>query len=260
MLPTPDMLEGRPVPNVSFKVRRDGRWEELTSDEIFAKRTVIAFGLPGAFTPTCSNSHLPRYNELAPAFRARGVDDIVCISVNDAFVMEQWQRDQHADAVRMIPDGNGEFTRGLELLVDKSDQGLGQRSWRYSMLVKNSIIQKVFIEPEREGDPFEVSDADTMLRHLDGGARPPPSIALFGKRGCPFCARARRLLDEHHYAYAELLLGEHYDARTLRAVSGETTTPQVFADGRLIGNGDALAVWLERMEPEAKAQRTLEPA
>jgi len=257
MLPTPDMLEGRPVPNVNFKVRRDGRWEDLTSDEVFANRTVVAFGLPGAFTPTCSNSHLPRYNELAPAFRACGVDAIACISVNDAFVMEQWQRDQHADAVRMIPDGNGEFTRGLELLVDKSDKGLGQRSWRYSMLVKNSIIQKVFIEPESDGDPFEVSDADTMLHYLDAGARPPPSIALFGKRGCPFCARARRHLDEHGYAYAELLLGEDYDVRTLRAVSGETTTPQVFVDGRLIGNGDALEVWIERLEPEA---RVLEPA
>ena len=252
MLPTPDMLEGRPVPNVVFKVRREGRWEDLSSDEIFARRTVIAFGLPGAFTPTCSTAHLPRYDELAPEFRARGVDDVVCISVNDAFVMDQWQRDQHADAVRMVPDGNGEFTRGLELLVDKSSKGLGQRSWRYSMLVKNSIIEKIFIEPERDGDPFEVSDADTMLRHLDAGARPPPSIALFGKHGCPYCARARRLLDEHGLRYAELSLGEDYDQRILRAVSGATTTPQVFADGRLIGNGDALEVWLERREPPVK--------
>lgn len=253
MLPTPDMLEGRPVPNVSFKVRRDDRWQELTTDEIFAGRTVVAFGLPGAFTPTCSNAHLPRYNELAPTFRECGVDDIVCIAVNDCFVMEQWQREQHADAVRMIPDGNGEFTRAMELLVDKSAKGLGLRSWRYSMLVRNAVIEKVFIESEREGDPFEVSDADTMLRYVNPGAEPPPAIVIFGKHGCPYCARARSLLDGRGYRYQELFLGEDFDMRILRAVAGASTTPQVFVDGTLIGNGDALAVWLERSAPERKS-------
>lgn len=254
MLPSADMLEGRQVPNVSFKVRRDGRWQEVTTDEIFAGRSVVAFGLPGAFTPTCSGMHLPRYNELAATFREQGIDDIVCISVNDSFVMNAWQREQRADEITMLPDGNGDFTRALELLVDKTDKGLGLRSWRYSMLAKNGIIQKVFIEPEKEGDPFEVSDADTMLRFINPDARPPAAVVIFSKPGCPFCARARDLLARHGYRYAELLLGQHFDLRALRAVSGAVTCPQVLIDGRLIGNGDALAVYLDReATPEGAA-------
>ena len=244
MLPTPDMLEGRLVPNVSFKLRRDNQWQEVTTDEIFANKTVVAFALPGAFTPTCSSAHLPRYEELAETFKANGVDDVVCISVNDSFVMEQWQRDQHADHITMIPDGNADFTRGMELLVDDSAHGLGLRSWRYSMLVKKAVIQKIFIEPEGKGDPLEVSDADTMLRFVNAEARPPAAVALFAKPGCPCCRRARELLDAHGFGYEELLLGEHFNARTLRAVSGAVTCPQVFIDGRLIGNGEALEAFL----------------
>jgi len=114
-------IEGQHVPDVVFKTRRDHEWVNLSADDVFAGKTVIVFSLPGAFTPTCSSSHVPRYNQLAPLFRARGVDDIVCVSVNDAFVMDEWKRAQNADRVTFLPDGNGEFTDGMGLLVGKED-------------------------------------------------------------------------------------------------------------------------------------------
>ncbi len=145
-------------------------WKTLISDDVFIGKRVVVFSLPGAFTPTCSTSHLPRYEELYDAFKANGVDAVVCISVNDAFVMYQWGQSQNAKNVFLLPDGNGEFTRKIGMLVEKSNLGFGLRSWRYSMLVDNGEIVKQFIEPGFEDncalDPFEVSDADTMLAYL----------------------------------------------------------------------------------------------
>jgi len=172
--------EGQRVPQVTFRTRQSGEWVDVTTDDLFKGRTVVVFSLPGAFTPTCSSAHVPRYNELAPAFEANGVDDIVCISVNDAFVMNEWQKDQHADRITFIPDGNAEFTEGMGMLVDKHDLGFGERSWRYSMLVRDGVIEKMFIEPEVEGDPYEVSDADTMLRYINPNARIPDDVAVTG--------------------------------------------------------------------------------
>ena len=117
----------------------------------------------GAFTPTCSSSHLPRYNELAPVFKQYGVDDILVVSVNDTFVMNAWKEAEEAHNVKFIPDGNGTFTEGMGMLVGKDDLGFGKRSWRYSMLVKNGVVEKMFIEPNEPGDPFKVSDADTNV-------------------------------------------------------------------------------------------------
>ena len=155
--------EGQRVPQVTFRARSESDWKPVTTDDIFKGKTVVVFSLPGAFTPTCSSTHVPRYNELAPAFLANGVDRIVCVSVNDAFVMNEWARTQECGNILMLPDGNGEFTEKMGMLVDKTDLGFGKRSWRYSMLVKDGVIEKMFIEPEKPGDPFEVSDADTML-------------------------------------------------------------------------------------------------
>lgn len=167
------------VPNVVFKTRvRDEsipgpnpyRWQDLTTQEIFGGKRVVVFSLPGAFTPTCSTSHLPRYEELYPEFKALGIDQVICISVNDAFVMFQWGKQQGAKNVFLLPDGNGEFTRKMGMLVDKSNLGFGMRSWRYSMVVDDGKIEKFFIEPGHQDicltDPFEVSDADTMLAYL----------------------------------------------------------------------------------------------
>lgn len=236
--------EGQRVPQVTFKNRIDGQWVDTTTDDVFKGKTVIVFSLPGAFTPTCSTSHVPRYNELADTFKEHGVDSIVCISVNDAFVMNEWHKDQEAEHITFIPDGNGEFTEQMGLLVDKADLGFGKRSWRYSMLVKDGVIEKMFIEPNKPGDPYEVSDADTMLDYIAPHAKRPEPIVLFGRRGCPHCARAKGLLDDKGVVFTEVLLGEHVPTRVLSAVSGQNTTPQVFVHGKHIGGADELEKYL----------------
>lgn len=235
--------EGQRVPNVTFRTRQDNQWKDVTTDQIFAGKTVIVFALPGAYTPTCSTTHLPRYNELAPTFSKLGVDEIVCLSVNDGFVMSEWQKDQDAPNVTFIPDGNGEFTEKMGMLVDKANLGFGKRSWRYSMFVKDGVIVKQFIEPEKEGDPFEVSDADTMLKYLAPAAKAPEPAVIFTKPGCPHCARAKALLDANGVAYEEVTLGKSVTFSTIRAVSGHGTAPQVFIGGRRIGGADELAAW-----------------
>jgi glutathione-dependent peroxiredoxin len=232
--------EGKRVPEVTFRTRKDGQWKDVTTDQVFKGRTVVVFSLPGAYTPTCSSSHLPRYNELASTFRKAGVDEIVVISVNDAFVMGEWQKDQNAPNITFLPDGNGEFTEAMGMLVDKHDLGFGKRSWRYSMLVRDGMIEKMFIEPEKEGDPFEVSDADTMLAYVAPKVKAPEPVTIFSKAGCPHCARAKSLLEKHGLVYEEVALGKGITSSTLRAVSGKGTTPQVFIGGRLIGGADDL--------------------
>ena len=240
MLPSAETLEGKPVPNVTFKARPDDQWRDLTSDELFKGKTVVVFSLPGAYTPTCSSTHLPRFNELAPVFRDNGVDEIYCLAVNDAFVMNEWKGGQEATDITFIPDGNGDFARGMGMLVDKRDLGFGMRSWRYSMLVRDGVIEKMFIEPEKEGDPFEVSDADTMLRHINPNARAPEPIVMFSRPGCPFCARAKAALARLDLRYTEISQDQKINTSVLRAVSGRMTWPQVFIGGRLIGGADEL--------------------
>ncbi|PSB13110.1 glutathione peroxidase [filamentous cyanobacterium CCP2] len=232
--------EGQRVPNVTFRIRQNNEWLSVTTDDLFAGKTVIVFSLPGAFTPTCSSTHLPGYNDLANTFKENGVDDIICISVNDTFVMNEWAKDQQVDHITLIPDGNGEFTDGMGMLVDKTDLGFGKRSWRYSMLVKDGIIDKMFIEPEEPGDPFKVSDADTMLKYINPDAQKPKCVTLFTKVGCPFCARAKQMLTDHGLQYEEIVLGQNATTRSLRAATGATTVPQVFIDGKLIGGSEAL--------------------
>ena len=166
------------IPNVTFQTRvRDDaiegpnpfEWKEVFSHEIFKDRKVVLFALPGAFTPTCSTSHLPRYEELHDQFKAEGVDEVICLSVNDAFVMYQWGKSQGADKVFLLPDGNADFTREMGMLVGKENLGFGKRSWRYSMYVEDGVIEKMFVEEgfadNRPTDPFEASDADTMLEY-----------------------------------------------------------------------------------------------
>lgn len=179
------------VPSITFKTRvRDEsvegpnpyRWQDTTTEDIFAGKKVVVFSLPGAFTPTCSSNHLPRYEALAGEFKSLGVDEIYCISVNDAFVMFQWGKQQGAENVKLLPDGNGEFTRKMGMLVEKTNIGFGMRSWRYSMVVDDMNIEKIFIEPDFGDncptDPFEVSDADTMLAYLKGQDAPGVSEPL----------------------------------------------------------------------------------
>lgn len=237
-------MEGQRIPEVTFRTRKDHEWVDVNSKDLFAGKTVVVFSLPGAFTPTCSSSHVPRYNQLAPALFANGVDEIVCLSVNDAFVMNEWATDQDADKITFIPDGNGEFTDGMGMLVDKDDLGFGKRSWRYSMLVKDGVVEKVFSEPEVPGDPYEVSDADTMLEYINPKADKPHDVVIFSRKGCPFCVRAKGLLHDAEIDFAEILVGEDVTLGGLRAATGTETVPQVFIDGRHIGDSDAVAKWV----------------
>jgi len=167
------------VPSVTFmtRVRNDAlegpnpfEWKPLTTDEIFKGKKVVLFALPGAFTPTCSTTHLPGYEEHYDEFKALGVDSVVCLSVNDAFVMYSWGKAQNAENVFLLPDGSGEFTRKMGMLVNKDNVGFGFRSWRYSMVVEDGEITKMFVEDGFSdnfgADPFEVSDAETMLAYL----------------------------------------------------------------------------------------------
>jgi len=167
------------VPNVTFKTRvRDEnldhdnpfRWEDKTSEDIFAGKNVVIVALPGAFTPTCSSTHLPGYEAKIDELRAKGVDEVYCLSVNDAFSMFQWSNQLGIEKVKMLPDGNGDFTRLMGMLVKKENLGFGDRSWRYSMHVVDGEIKAQFAEPGMMDncpeDPFTVSDCDTMLEYL----------------------------------------------------------------------------------------------
>ena len=167
------------VPEVTFKTRvRDEsvggenpfRWQDLTTSDIFKGKNVVVFSLPGAFTPTCSSTHAPGYEAAYDEMKVLGVDEVICLSVNDAFVMYQWKKNLGLEKVFMLPDGNGDFTREMGMLVKKNNLGFGDRSWRYSMHVVDGVIKKMFVEEGKsdnfETDPFLVSDADTMLAYL----------------------------------------------------------------------------------------------
>jgi len=173
------------VPYTNFKTRTGddqavggcaligGEWKDLDTAEIFDGKKVVVFALPGAFTPTCSSQQLPGYEEKYDELKSLGVDEVYCLSVNDAFVMNAWARDQKIEKVKVLPDGSGVFTQGMGMLINKDHVGFGMRSWRYSMYVENGEVVKIFEEPGKNnagenGDPFEVSDADTMVKYLKG--------------------------------------------------------------------------------------------
>ena len=231
---------GNTVPDVKFKIREGHKWVEKTTDDFFKGKKVVVFALPGAYTPTCSSTHLPRYNELYDAFKKEGVDDVICLSVNDTFVMNEWKRVQDADNITMLPDGNAEFTEKLGFLTGKEDLGFGKRSWRYSMLVDDGKIEKMFIEEEVPGDPFDKSNAETMLKYLNPDAEIPKSYAIFTRPGCEFCAEAKEILNSKEIDYEEHVLNEDFSVKTLVALSGSTSVPQVFVNGERIGGAKEL--------------------
>lgn len=236
--------EGQPIPRMVFKIRDEDEWHLRSTNSIFNGRTVVVFALPGAFTPTCSSTHLPRYEELADTFKENGVDEIVCVSVNDTFVMNAWGVDQGVNKVTLLPDGNGDFSRGMGMLVDKTELGFGERSWRYSMLVKDGMIDKMFIEPDIEGDPFEVSDADTMLEYINAEATKPEAISIFTKMGCPFCAKVKSMLTSKGMKFEEITLSKETSTVSLKAITGHDTVPQVYIGGQRIGGSEDLEAFL----------------
>ena len=171
------------VPYVNFKTRIGdndavggctfigGEWKEVDTTEIFDNKKVVVFALPGAFTPTCSSQQVPGYEEMYDEIKAQGIDDVYCLSVNDAFVMNAWFRDQKISKVKPIGDGEGKFTKEMGMLVNKPKQGFGMRSWRYSAYIDNGEVVKMFVEDGKnnesnDGDPFKVSDVNTMLKYL----------------------------------------------------------------------------------------------
>lgn len=158
------------VPSVVFKTRKLGDWCDVTSFDLFGGKRVVLFALPGAFTPTCSNKQLPGYDALYDEFLANGVDDIYCLSVNDSFVMNAWAESLGIKNVKMIPDGNGEFTMSMSMTVQKENLGFGMRSWRYAAVINNGTIEKLFIEPgvddNHPDDPYDVSSPESVLRYL----------------------------------------------------------------------------------------------
>jgi glutathione-dependent peroxiredoxin len=173
--------EGQHVPQVTFHmfVRMFGEvcWYDLSTADLFDRKTVVVFAVAGAFT-TYAHTQLLGYNKYAEVFRSNGVDEILCISVNDQFLLENWAETTGVDRVRCIPDGNGDFTRALGMMVNLAEEGMGERSWRYSMLVKDGVIEKMFLEP----DGFEtiplVSDAETMLNYINPEAKKPARTML----------------------------------------------------------------------------------
>ncbi len=239
-LPTPESLEGTRLPDLTFRFREGADWVDRTTADLFGGKRVVAFSLPGAFTPTCSSSHVPRYDELADAFAGAGIDDLIVVSVNDPFVMEAWERDQGTTRVTYLPDGNGELTDALGMLVDKSDLRFGKRSWRYAMVVNDGVVEKAFIEADVPGDPFEVSDADTVLGWLSPETKP-ADVVMVGRDGCSHCARARTLLADAGYTFEEIASSP----RRLRALTGRVTTPQIFVNGEYIGGADEITEWLK---------------
>ena len=240
-----ERLEGRRVPHCVFRMRRGGRMADVSSDDLFEGKRVVLFGLPGAFTPTCSSAHVPRFVELAPFLRQHGIADVLCIAVNDAHVMEAWQRDQKADLVTFVPDGNGDFHRGLGLLVDKRATGMAQRARRYAMVVNDGVIETALIErDDPEGDPYDISSADEVCKVLGLGGERPQDIVIFTRPDCAWSERARALLDRKGLPYEAVDL----HPRGVRAVSGATTTPQAFAGGQLIGGYEDLERWVEAGE------------
>ena len=171
--------EGKKVPRVKLRTRiRDRkikknpyRWKTVDTGTMFRNKKIVVFSLPGAFTPTCSSKHLPDFEKKYSELRKKGVDEVICMSVNDAFVMHNWKKKMNIKNVRLVPDGNGEFTEKMGALVKKNNLGFGDRSWRYSMFVDNGKIIKLFSEPNmgdnHKTDPFSVSSVHSMLNYID---------------------------------------------------------------------------------------------
>lgn len=243
----PEDKTGHRVPQVYFRVWENNRWMNKNSDHFFKNKRVILFALPGAFSPVCSILHLPSYNDLYDTFRENGIDDVYCLSVNDGFVLEAWKRAEKAKKITMLPDADGEFTSKLGFLVDKSEMCMGERSWRYSMLINNGIIEKMFIEPVgQESDPYGQSSAETMLKYLNPSARVPDSVVIFSKHGCVDCEKVKEVLRSHRVPFEELMLDDDFTIRTVKGISGTTFLPQIFINGKRINVEELKSFYGER--------------
>jgi len=168
------MKKGDRLPDISFRTRSLGEWKDVSTDNYFKGKRVILFALPGAFTPTCSNQQLPGYEKLHDVFKEHGIDDIYWLSINDSYVMNAWAANQKLEKVKVIPDGNGDFTDQVDMLVEKQDCGFGMRSWRYAAIVNDCTVEVMFEEPGKvdnnDGDPYSVSSPENVLKYLQSMA------------------------------------------------------------------------------------------
>jgi glutaredoxin-like protein len=235
---------GSNIPDAELVEMRDGKLLHTRTADLFKDRRVVVFALPGAFTPTCSTTHVPGFVSLLNEFKQAGIDDVICLAVNDPYVMDAWQRQEKAEALRFMSDPFGDFTRAMGMSVDHRDAGLGVRSWRYSMLVENGAIKTMFIERDVPGDPFEVSDAETMIKHLRPDYKGQSPVFMLARHGCPHCARAKELLTKRGIPFEVVHLGDELTMRGVKAASGVATVPQIFIEGKLIGGADQLAQYL----------------
>lgn len=241
-----DSRVGSRIPAVELVELREGNVARIGTEELFSGRRVIVFALPGAFTPTCSTAHVPGYLARLKDFHEAGIDDVICLSVNDPYVMDAWQRAEKAEGIRFIADPFGEFTESMGMLADHRGESLGNRSWRYSMLVENGMIEAMFIEADGPGDPFEVSDADTLWKHLRPNDKRAGSAFMLARHGCPHCARAKALLDKNDIQFEAIYVGEGVTMQGVKAASGSATVPQIFIGGKLIGGADDLMEYISR--------------
>ena len=178
------MIEGFKIPQVNFRIREGdtsdneiacaigGKWKNKSTDDFFKNKRIILFSLPGAFTPTCSGEELPSYDRHYNKFLDNGIDDVYCISVNDAFVMNAWARDLEIKNVKMIPDGCGTFTSNMGMLVAKPAQGFGMRSWRYAVIINDGKVEAMFEEKgfnnfSDDDDPYEMSTPENVMKYLN---------------------------------------------------------------------------------------------
>lgn len=171
---------GREIPEIILKTRvRDDnmggpnpfRWQDVNMRDLGRGKRIVIFSLPGAFTPTCSNEQCPNFDRLYDDFRAAGIDEIYCMSVNDAFVMYQWGKNLGLKKVKLLPDGSGHFTRRMGMLIDKDHLGFGYRSWRYAMVVRDNVITHWFEEPGinddgKDNDPYGVTNPENILNNI----------------------------------------------------------------------------------------------
>jgi glutathione-dependent peroxiredoxin len=237
--------EGHRVPDVQLAEMIDGEARAVSSATLLSRGRVILFALPGAFTPTCSTAHVPGYVSLLNEFKSADIAAIICLSVNDPYVMRAWQESERAQGIQFVADPFAEFTHAMGMSVDHRESLLGTRSWRYSMVVADGTIEKMFIEPEEGDDPFKVSDAETMLEYLQPGRERLGAVLMLARHGCPYCQRAKTLLRERGIRFDAVHLGDELTMQGVKAASGGITVPQIFVGGNLIGGSDQLAHFLD---------------
>ena len=164
------------IPSADFVQRVAGEFVRQNSEDLFKGKKVVLFSLPGAFTPTCSEKQLPAYEEMYERFKQAGVDEVYCVSVNDGFVMNAWAKDQGIEKVKLLADGNADFTDSMGMLCTKRGKGFANRSWRYSLYAVNGIVQEAFVEPgfnhkDEDDDPYTCTDPETMIQFVEADAR-----------------------------------------------------------------------------------------